>query len=168
MNIELGKRPIGPLDESFSAPRRAPATPPDGKAKACFKSVLKHASESAQPRRRPEGAAPSHEVRDQIISAAKADPTKASWLVDLYAYNSLGGPLLDMSDQDRIRYSASGELVTAESTAYFTRTSLAAQRGLTELYQREAAKGLPAVDILEKIFDYIDTQPLRFQEMIAW
>jgi len=148
--------------------RRDPAAKLAGNNGLQFDKILKEATASVQPRRSPVDAISSREARNNIMRIARSDPTEASQLACFYAYNSLGGELLDVSDRPNIRYSATGELVTSESSAYFAKTNIAIQRARTELYQTEIKKGTPPTQILEKIFDFNDALPQRFLEMAGW
>jgi hypothetical protein len=105
-------------------------------------------------------------ARNDILSLARTDPHAASKFAHDYTYNSLGSPLLDLSDRPNIRYSLTGELVTSKTQAYFQQISQAIQRQCDTLYRQEISKGTPAVEILEKIFSIHDSMPLRFREML--
>ncbi|WP_229635656.1 hypothetical protein [Pseudomonas syringae] len=167
MNIDSNSH-SGAVDNSPAASRRDPAARLTGNNGLQFDKILKEATASAQPRRSPVDAVSSLEARNNIMRIARSDPAEASQLACFYAYNSLGGELLDVSDRPNIRYSATGELVTSESSAYFARTNIAIQRARNELYQTEIEKGTPPTQILEKIFDFNDALPQRFLEMAGW
>jgi len=106
-------------------------------------------------------------ARNEILSLAKDDASAASRLAYDYTYNSLGSPLLDLSDRPNIRYSLTGELVNSKTQAYFEQINQAIQRQCDTLYRQETSKGTPAVEILEKIFSIHDSMPLRFREMLG-
>lgn len=105
--------------------------------------------------------------RDYMLKAAKSDPEEAEKLAFGYAHNSLAHALLDVSDRPNIRYSATGELVTPETEAYFAKISQAMQEQCSYLYNSEKSKGTPAEQILEKIFEFHDSMPLAFKNMLA-
>ncbi|MCD5979593.1 hypothetical protein KDX36_20760 [Pseudomonas sp. CDFA 611] len=103
-----------------------------------------------------------------MMKEARLSPGDASRLAHSYTFNSLTMSLNDVTDRDNIRYSGNGELITAESTAYFTKTMQAAQRERAEIYRSEMEKGTPPVSILEKILRFNDSLPPRFLDMCAW
>ncbi|WP_346832654.1 hypothetical protein ABDX87_09625 [Pseudomonas abietaniphila] len=106
-------------------------------------------------------------AKNDILTIARSDPEAAKRLAHDYTYNSLGSPLLDLSDRPNIRYSLTGELVTAETAKYFQQISQAMQKQCETLYRQELSKGTPAVEILEKIFSVHDAMPTRFKEMLG-
>jgi hypothetical protein len=108
------------------------------------------------------------EFRVHLMAGVRADRDQAVRMLNLYTFNSLGGPLLDMTDPDNIRYSGTGERVTPESSEYFAKVSYLAQRQLASLYQSETAKGAEPADILEKVYDFHEALPERFLGMLAW
>lgn len=138
-------------------------------AHAAFGEVLEKTMTCYKPDRRPEGRMLSNlEIREDIMRDARSSPGEAARLAHSYTFNSLTMSLIDVTDRENIRYSGSGELITAESTAYFKKTRLAAQRELAELYRSEMEKGTPPVSILEKILSFNDSLPPRFLDMCAW
>ncbi|WP_231667428.1 hypothetical protein [Pseudomonas quasicaspiana] len=134
-----------------------------------FGKVLEAQINCYKPDRRPEGRVLSNlEIREDIMKEARLSPGDASRLAHSYTFNSLTMSLNDVTDRDNIRYSGNGELITAESTAYFTKTMQAAQRERAEIYRSEMEKGTPPVSILEKILRFNDSLPPRFLDMCAW
>jgi hypothetical protein len=105
--------------------------------------------------------------RNYMLEAAKADPREAEKLAHGYAHNSLGSALLDLSDRPNIRYSATGELVTSKTQRYFDTISEAMQRQCANLYWQEKSKDTPPAEILQKIFDFHDSMPRPFRDMLA-
>ncbi len=103
-----------------------------------------------------------------MLDAARADPQEAAKLAYGYAHNALGFELLDLSDRPNIRYSATGELVTPKTQAYFAKISQAMQIKSSHLYSSGIAKGTSHTEILEKIFDFHDALPERFKDMLGW
>lgn len=99
---------------------------------------------------------------------ARTSPEDANRLAHSYAFNSLTMPLIDVTDRDNIRYSGNGELIKAESSAYYTNTMLAMQRERIKLYRAEIEKGTPPVEILEKVLKFNDSLPPRFLDMGSW
>ena len=104
----------------------------------------------------------------ELIGQAENDPKKAAMLAEGYAYNSLNGECVDLSDYPVIRYWATGEIVTSESKAYFQETWSRMQIKRTDLYQAELSKGTPAVKILEKILSFNDALPQKFRDITNW
>ncbi|EPJ75550.1 hypothetical protein CFII64_29304 [Pseudomonas sp. CFII64] len=103
-----------------------------------------------------------------MLEIARSNPSDASELAFGFAHNSLNMELLDVSDRPNIRYSATGELVSSETSRYFAEIRSAMQKERAGLYQSELEKGTPPSEILEKIFDFNDTMPTRFLEMAGW
>jgi hypothetical protein len=99
---------------------------------------------------------------------ARTSSEDAYRLAHSYAFNSLTMPLIDVTDWDNIRYSGNGELITEESSAYYTKTMLAMQKERADLYRSEIGKGTPPVDILEKILKFNDSLPPRFLDINGW
>lgn len=123
---------------------------------------------SFEPRRDPPGCIPSVEMNARILRDAEADPNYAVEALGRYVYQSFGGPLLDITDPDNIRYSATGELVTPQSVAYYAKTAAVVKKELADLYQREKHLGTPPAETLNKVFCFLETQPRAFLEMSAW
>ncbi|WP_241001131.1 hypothetical protein [Pseudomonas syringae] len=106
--------------------------------------------------------------RQYLLDRAANDPAEAADLARKYAFNSLNGQILDLSEYPTIRYSATGEIVNDESTAWFEKNLQLMQKQRSELYESELMKGTPAAVILEKILDFNDAQPQRFRDMAFW
>lgn len=123
---------------------------------------------SFEPRRDPPGRTPSVEINARMLRDAEADPDHAWQAVERCVYASFAGPLLDITDPDNIRYSATGELVTPQSVAYYSKTAAIVKKELAGLYQHEKSLGTPPAQILKKVFCFLETQPRAFLEMSAW
>lgn len=113
-------------------------------------------------------SAKATEVRDWVLDTAAKDPEKAEMWAHLYAYNSLSGPLIDITDDPVVRLAATGEIYTSEMQSYYGKVRLAMQGDRSALYESELAKGTPPVKILEKIFAYNDTLPEEFRRIADW
>ena len=108
------------------------------------------------------------ELRHKLMAQAESNPGEASFLAKHYAYNSLTGEGVDLSDYPVIRYCATGKIVTPESSAYFQKIGWCMQKERTALYEEECLKGTPAVKILEKILNFNDSLPQAFRDMANW
>lgn len=139
----------------------------DGANTNNFGNVFKSIFEPEQNERNKLRVAERLQERDYMLKAAKSDPEEAEKLAFGYAHNSLAHALLDVSDRPNIRYSATGELVTPKTEAYFAKISRAMQERCMHLYNSEKNKGTPPVEILEKIFEFHDSMPLAFKNMLA-
>ncbi|MCV4285977.1 hypothetical protein [Pseudomonas capsici] len=107
-------------------------------------------------------------LRQWLLEKANNDPAEAATLARNYAYNSLNGEGVDLTDYPIIRYCATGEVVTSETTAYFGKTMAWMQKERSFLYESEVIKGSPPAKILEKILDFNDALPKRFRDMANW
>lgn len=108
------------------------------------------------------------ELRHKLMAQAQSSPVEASFLARHYAYNSLTGEGVDLSDYPVIRYCATGKIVTPESSAYFQKIGGCMQKERTALYEEEYLKGTPAARILEKILTFNDSLPHDFRDMANW
>ena len=83
-----------------------------------------------------------------------------------------GGGAMDISQTlppgDGILRYSSGETVTVESKAYFTREETRYRQERMHLYDLEVAKKTPPGEILHKLFDLQGQQPERFRSMMMW
>jgi hypothetical protein len=144
--------------------KSAPETsPPKGQ----FQSILDQSSAMKPAYDEVTRAADRTRERRHMLEAARADPQEAEKLAYSYAHNSLAFALLDLTDSPNIRYSATGELVTPKTKQYFDTISQAMQRQCENLYRQEKSKGTPAEEILQKIFDFHDSMPRPFGDMLA-
>lgn len=113
-------------------------------------------------------SAKSVSLRSFLLDRANNDQQEAARLAHSYAYKSLDGEGLDLTDYPIIRYSSTGEIVTDTTTSYFERTMLSMRKERIELYETEQAKGTPPVTILEKVLNFNDGLPQKFREMANW
>jgi hypothetical protein len=139
----------------------------DGDNTSNFGNIIKSTFEQEQIEQKKLRVTERLQERDYMLKAAKSDPEEAEKLAFGYAHNSLAHALLDVSDRPNIRYSATGELVTPKTEAYFAKISQAMQERCTHLYNSEKNKGTTPVEILEKIFEFQDSMPLAFKNMLA-
>lgn len=106
------------------------------------------------------------DFKTSILSAASKSDAHAENL--LGQFSSAGyDQLVDVSNWPTVRYSASGELQTPESTAYFSKVSAEAVQGRTELLNAERAKGTAAAEILDKVLAFNSELPQRFKNMAS-
>jgi hypothetical protein len=159
---------VGSVGDSAATSRRDPAARLTGNNGLQFNQVLKEATSATQQRRSPAGAVTNLEMRNRMLEIARSNPSDASELAFGFAHNSLNMELLDVSDRPNIRYSATGELVSSETSRYFAEIRSAMQKERAGLYQSELEKGTPPSEILEQIVDFNDTMPTRFLEMAGW
>ncbi|SDW14905.1 hypothetical protein SAMN05444064_101551 [Pseudomonas syringae] len=133
-----------------------------------FAQALKHANHeygsSQCAKKSPRGG----ELKPKLIEHAKNAPEEAAALAKNYAYNSLNGEGVDLSDYPIIRYCATGEIVTSESSAYFQKTWGNIKIERVRLYELEHLKGTPPAEILEKILNFNDALPERFRDIANW
>lgn len=154
---------------SSTAINKSSATQGNARSTPSFGKVLEETMNCYRPDRRPVGRILSNQqIREDIMMEARTSPKNAYTLSHSYAFNSLTMPLIDVTDRDKIRYSGNGELITAESSAYYTKTMLAMQKERIDLYRTEIEKGTPPVELLEKILKFNDALPSRFLDMNSW
>ncbi|WP_238591825.1 hypothetical protein [Pseudomonas abietaniphila] len=132
-----------------------------------FASVLKAASAKAPALSEPARLEERADGRRRSLEMAKADPEEGKKIAHGYAHNYLAHALLDMSDRPNIRYSGTGELVTPTTEAYFAKVSAEMQRQCANIYRQEVEKGTSPDQILEKIFEFQDSMPKAFQDMLG-
>ena len=113
-------------------------------------------------------SAKATERYEWLMQEAKADPDKASDLANLYAYDSLDGPLLDSTDMPILRLSTTGEIYTPQMRLYYSQVRNAMQGERSALYESELAKGTPAIQILDKLLTYNDSLPAEFRRIADW
>lgn len=124
---------------------------------------------ATEPRRQPPGCTLSSvESNCRTLRKAEADPNYAWEAATLYAFTPFTGPLLDRTDPDNVRYSATGELVTPERTAYYSRVAAALGKQMVDLFHRERDLGVPPAVILSQLFGLMEAQPREFLEMTSW
>jgi hypothetical protein len=106
-------------------------------------------------------------MRKHWLEQARASPERGEEITHGYAFNYLAHALLDLSDRPNIRYSGTGELVTPKTEAYFARISRNMQDQCANIYRQEMRKSTPADQILEKIFEFHDSMPKDFRDMLG-
>jgi hypothetical protein len=149
--------------DNAEATQNAAGTPPS------FGKIRKEAITCYKPYQRPEGRVfTNQELREDIMNDARSSQEEGIRLAHSYAFESLTMPLVDVTDWDNIRYSGNGELITAESSAYYSETVLTMQKQRAALYRTEIGKGTPPAEVLEKILEFNDSLPPRFLDMNGW
>lgn len=111
-------------------------------------------------------------VKDSWLSQhAHSNPE----LAEAMAYNLANvpeAPLVNLTGflngTGPMRYTSNDAPVTKESEAYFDAIAPGILQGRINLYETEKAKGTPDAEIVDKLIGYMDGQPVRYQEMIAW
>lgn len=168
MNIQLNTS-CAALNLRYIQPQRQTMPSPSASS---ANSVSVSISQAARDRLAEESGKGSDSVLAKLLSeSAHEDPDKAEELAYERAHSPYA-PWLDFSEHVNgtgpIRYAATGEPVTEESEAYFNSVASAELQKRIDLYDAEKAKGTPAADILDKIFEYMDTLPARYREMMRW
>ena len=106
-----------------------------------------------------------------LSESAHADPKLAEQLASGYA-NTEWHRMLDFTAFDAgtgpVKYSATGEPVTAESEARYGQQAEVLRGKSSELYELEKSKGTPAADIFDKLLSLINSQPADFRAAINW
>lgn len=100
----------------------------------------------------------------EALEYAKKTPGYADGLMKAFI-NDLGGPLIDITDPDAIRFSVSGELVTKEAMIYYSEMNKVAKQGYIDIYQEGKAKGESAEKTFERFLDFNSALPLRYKQM---
>lgn len=151
--------------------KRLDTMPPANSAdSAASSSVTVSLSQAARDLAAQPTTTPSLRFRNLVLRDAAGDPSFARKMTEQFAYNDsyeLHGPLVDIS-HDPIRYSATGEVVTDENLAAFKAEAAKVTTGRIALYQAEKAKGTPDVQILEKLFAYVDAQSDNYLSKLNW
>lgn len=159
--------PRGVLSSQKSEARETPASPAASAASSPTAVTISGAARAlaSQP-----ASDPSLSARALQIRNAEGDPAYARKRAEEFAYydgHEKYGPLVDIT-HDPIRYSATGEVVTEESLAAFKEEAAKVTAGRIALYQAEKAKGTPDVQILEKLFAYVDGQSDNYLGKLGW
>lgn len=120
--------------------------------------------------------APDMEMRTNVKNSwvsrqAHSNPELAAEM----AYNLANvpeSPLVKLTDflngTGPMRYTTNDMPVTKESEAYFDAIAPGVLQGRISLYETEKAKGTLDAEIVDKLIGYMDGQPVRYQEIIAW
>jgi hypothetical protein len=149
--------------DSRNSVSNKPSNPP-----ACtFAGVLQEAAPRSPAISEPARLEERAQGRKRSLEVAKANPEEGKKIAHGYAFNYLAHALLDVSDRPNIRYSGTGELVTPKTEAYFAKISQEMQRQCANLYRQEIKKDTSADQILEKIFEFHDSMPKEFQDMLG-
>lgn len=152
---------------TLHGPRAKKAMTPDGKNLALsFADTLKAVERGHSPFKTE--VQRGSELREWLLKKAERDPKVAAELAQGYAYHSMNGQVIDLTDYPVIRYSATGEIVTDQSSNWFERSLQSMQNDRAVLYESELMKGTPAIRILEKILDFNDALPQRLRDMAYW
>lgn len=171
MTMQIEKNINGPtlITGLSTAINKSSATQKNAGSTPSFAKMLDKTMNCYRPDRQPVGRILSNQqLREDIMMEARASSEDAYRLAHSYAFESLTMPLIDVTDRDNIRYSGNGELITAESSAYYTKTMLAMQKERADLYRTEIGKGTPPVEVLEKILQFNDSLPSRFLDINGW
>ncbi|WP_243245593.1 hypothetical protein [Pseudomonas maioricensis] len=169
MQIDKDVKGATSITGSSTSINKSSANPGNAGSTSSFGKVFEEKMNCYRPDRQPVGRILSNEqIREDIMMEARTSPEDAYRLAHSYAFNSLTMPLIDVTDRDNIRYSGNGELITAESSAYYTNTMLTMQRERINLYRAEMKKGTPPIEILEKVLRFNDSLPPRFLDMSSW
>jgi len=106
------------------------------------------------------------------LSSKDADQITRNFAYEDHTTTGGVGPLLDASGylpggDGILRYSGSGEPVTAESQAYFNAAEASFRQERMHIYESEKAKGTPPADIYDKLASAMDQQPERYRGMMS-
>ena len=177
---------IAPLSSFLASPARAnrsASTPSDA---SNFGAVLADSlkADTSPPNTQARSAAPANghervQRRSVFADGLKGSrPEDADQIAQRFAYadNTNGGGMgggLDASGflpggDGILRYSGSGEPVTAESQAYFNATEASFRQERMHIYESEKAKGTPPAEIYDKLVNAMDQQPERYRGMMNW
>lgn len=102
--------------------------------------------------------------KEEALAYAKRTAGYADGLMKSFI-NDIGGPLIDISDPDAIRFSVSGELVTKEAMIYYSEMDRIAKQGYNEIYQEGKSRGESAEKTFERFLDFNSSLPLRYKQM---
>jgi len=124
---------------------------------------------SAIARARAEAAA--HPRFGQLSVAAHSNADLADQLAFDYGRIEVH-PMVDLTDEiagtGPMKYTATGEPVTAESEARFNEYARNFQAASRALYNAERGKGTNSADIFDKLIALGDAQPAEFRAMLNW
>lgn len=153
-----------------SGPVHIPSPVAAGSAKSAgssFAGVLSSAGPTAPALSESARFTERTEMRKHWLEQARTSPERGEEITHSYAFNYLTHALLDLSDMPNIRYSGTGELVTPETEAHFAKISRSMQDQCANIYRQETRKSTPADQILEKIFEFHDSMPKDFRDMLG-
>ncbi|MFV3403803.1 MULTISPECIES: hypothetical protein [Pseudomonas] len=124
-----------------------------------FSSILQGAVNDVEAR----GGNRSDEI-GKILRMSKHRDGYADDVMKSYM-NDLGGPLIDITDPDAIRFTVSGELVTKESMIYYAEMNAYAKRGYQDIYASGKAQGESPDQTFERFLEFNSSLPLRYKQM---
>lgn len=102
--------------------------------------------------------------KEEALAYAKRTAGYADGLMKAFI-NDIGGPLIDITDPDAIRFSVSGELVTKEAMIYYSEMNRVAKQGYNEIYQEGKSRGESAEKTFERFLEFNSALPLRYKQM---
>lgn len=156
---------IPATSRKFTAQQTA-ATPPQPAANTSSATISQAARDlAALPT-----TDPSLHFRAVVLRDAQSDPVFAKKMAEQFANNDSyekHGPMVNIT-VNPIRYSFTGEVVTDKNLAEFKAEAEKVTTGRIALYQAEKAKGTPDVQILEKLFTYVDGQSDNYLSKLNW
>ena len=103
-------------------------------------------------------------TKGEALSYAARTEGYADGLMNSFI-NDIGGPLLDYSDPDTVRFSRSGELVTPDAMIYYREMNDIAKQNYRDIYAAGKANGDSAEKIFERFLDYNASLPSRYKGM---
>jgi hypothetical protein len=110
----------------------------------------------------------TREECSRLAREVLSKPELADTLVSDYAHESLGIVVFSVAEFPILRLVATGEIYTPEMKAEYDSIWKEWQAGRVSLHKNELAKGTPAVQILEKLWQYNDTLPVEFLRRAGW
>jgi len=81
--------------------------------------------------------------------------------------NSIGGPLMDYTDPQAVRFTYSGELVTEEAMRYYNEMQQIAKQGYQRIYSEGKAQGRASEQVFEEFLDFTAALPARYKQMAS-
>lgn len=124
-----------------------------------FASVLNNSLKEKEP-----GERTNDYTKNEALNYAARTEGYADGLMNSFI-NDIGGPLLDYSDPDVVRFSRSGELVTPDAMIYYREQNDSAKQNYREIYEAGKANGDSTERIFEKFLDYNASLPARYKGM---
>ncbi|HDS1737776.1 hypothetical protein [Pseudomonas sp. BP8] len=124
-----------------------------------FATVLNDSMQTSKPK--------GEERQDEIGSILRyARQSEGYAEGSMLAYlDDIGGPLIDVSNPDVVRFSLSGEIVTPESMLYYREIDAIAKRGRLEIYNDGKARGEATETTFERYLEFNSSLPERFKQM---
>ncbi|MCG9064681.1 hypothetical protein LH425_06440 [Laribacter hongkongensis] len=109
--------------------------------------------------------------RELLVNAANSDPQFAKDYTEQFAYDEsfeTTGPLVDISGWPVVRYSYTGEIVTDQNMSQFKSKAAEVRAELSSIYQAEKSNGVSDIEIMKKLFQYMDTLPDAYLRILGW